>query len=156
MTPSTQGIRIFAPLIIALPTTLGTIVIHGVAVLAIVHFVRRQRRLGRAGIRFWGDLIIVSGAILLALLAHLVEIGIWAFVFALCGEFTHLAPAVYHSAVNYTSLGYGDVVMSAQWRFLGPLETADGMLMFGVSTAMIFAVIQRLMQTRFNFEDDLS
>ena len=116
MTPSTQGIRIFAPLIIALPTTLGTIVIHGVAVLAIVHFVRRQRRLGRAGIRFWGDLIIVSGAILLALLAHLVEIGIWAFVFALCGEFTHLAPAVYHSAVNYTSLGYGDVVMS------GPME----------------------------------
>jgi len=156
MTPSGQGIRIFAPLIIALPTTLGTIVIHGVAVLAIVHFVRRQRRLGRAGIRFWEDLIIVSGAILLALLAHLVEIGIWALVFALCGEFTHLAPAIYHSAVNYTSLGYGDVVMSAQWRFLGPLETADGMLMFGVSTAIIFAVIQRLVQTRFNFEDDLS
>jgi hypothetical protein len=39
---------IFAPLIIALPTTLGTIVIHGVAVIAIVHFVRHQRQLGRA------------------------------------------------------------------------------------------------------------
>jgi len=54
-------------------------------------------------------------------MAHLVEIVIWALVFALCGEFTYLAPAVYHSAVNYTSLGYGDVVMSAQWRFLGPI-----------------------------------
>jgi len=156
MAPSAQGIAIFAPLIIALPTTLGTIVIHGVAVMAIVHFIRHERRLGRAGIRFWRDVLIVSGAILLALMAHLVEIVIWALVFTLCGEFTHLAPAVYHSAVNYTSLGYGDVVMSASWRLLGPLETADGMLMFGVSTAMIFAVIQRLLQTRFNFEDDLS
>jgi hypothetical protein len=154
MAPSVQGIAVFAPLIIALPTTLATIVIHGVAVIAIVHFVRHQRQLGRAGIRFWRDVIIVSGAALLALLAHLVDIVIWALVFALCGEFPHLALAVYHSAVNYTSLGYGDVVMSASWRLLGPLETADGMLMFGVSTAMIFAVIQRLVQTRFNFDDD--
>lgn len=57
-------------------------------------------------------------------------------------------------AVSYTSLGYRDVVMLVSWRLLGPLETADGMLMFGVSTATIFAVIQRLVQTRFNFEDD--
>lgn len=39
--------------------------------------------------------------------------------------------------------------MSARRKLLGPIEGADGMLMFGVSTAMIFAVIQRLFQTRF-------
>ena len=100
MAQSGQGIAIFAPLIIALPTTLGTIVIHGVAVIAIVHFVRHQRRLGCAGIRFWRDVLIVSGATLLVLMAHLVEIVIWALVFALCGEFTHLAPAVYHSCLT--------------------------------------------------------
>jgi hypothetical protein len=50
--------------------------------------------------------------------------------------------------MNYTSLGYGDVVMSNSWKLLGPLETANGMLMFGVSTAIIFAVMQRLFQTR--------
>jgi hypothetical protein len=154
MVPSAQGVAILMPLIVALPTTLGTIMVHGLAVMAIVHFVRYQRRLGRAGIRFWRDVIIVSGATLLAMLAHLVEIAIWGLVFALCGEFPHLSAAVYHSAVNYTSLGYGDVVMSVGWRFLGPLETADGMLMFGVSTAMIFAVIARLVQTRFKFDED--
>ena len=53
----------------------------------------------------------------------------------------------------YTTLGYGDVVMSSSWKLLGPLETADGMLMFGVSTAMLFAVIQRLIQTRFRDAD---
>jgi hypothetical protein len=66
-----------------------------------------------------------------------------------CGEFEGLALAFYHSAMNYTSLGYGDVVMSASWKLFGPLEAANGLLMFGVSTAMIFAVIQRLFHTRF-------
>jgi hypothetical protein len=74
---------------------------------------------------------------------------IWAFVFVRCGEFSDFAAAFFHSAENYTTLGYGDVVMSPAWRLFGPLEAADGMLMFGVSTAMLFAVIQRLVQTRF-------
>jgi hypothetical protein len=158
MLPPTNGmtrlrsVAILEPLIVALPTILATIAIHGLAVLTVVHLVRQQYRLGRAGIRFWSDLLIVSGVILLALLAHLIEIAIWALVFDLCGEFPHLSMALYHSAVNYTSLGYGDVVMSAVWRLFGPLEAADGMLMFGVSTAMIFAVIERLVQTKFKFE----
>jgi hypothetical protein len=72
MIPSAQDVTIFAPLIIALPTTLATIVIHGMAVVAIVHFVRYQRLLGRASIRFWRDVIIIYVATLLALLAHLI------------------------------------------------------------------------------------
>jgi hypothetical protein len=51
-------------------------------------------------------------------------------------------------------MGYGDVAMSVAWRFLGPLETADGTLMFGASTAMISAVIARPVQTRFKFDED--
>ena len=91
---------------------------------------------------------IVGGVTLLALVAHLVEIAAWAVVFVVYGEFSGLAEAFYNSAVNYTSLGLGDAVLSRSWRLLAPLETADGMLMFGVSTAMIFAVCQRLVQTR--------
>jgi hypothetical protein len=149
MATSRQEISIFLPLVIAFATTFATIVIHALALITIVHFVRHEQRLGRAGVRFWKDVIIVAGAALVALVAHLVEITIWSLVFAFCGEFPNLAAGFYHSAVNYTSLGYGDVVMSASWRLLGPLEAADGMLMFGVSTAMIFAVIQRLLETRF-------
>jgi hypothetical protein len=148
-----QSIAIFMPLIVALPMFVSTIVIHGVAVLAVVHLVRREHRLGRTGVRFGRDLLIVSQTALLALLAHLIEIAIWALVFEFCGEFSQLSVAVYHSAVNYTSLGYGDIVMSARWRLLGPLEAADGMLLFGITTAMTFAVIERLVQIRFKFED---
>ncbi|MGO9057571.1 MAG: ion channel [Candidatus Binataceae bacterium] len=85
---------------------------------------------------------------LVALVAHLVEIAAWALVFVLCREFPDYPSTFCHSAVNYTTLGYGDVITSPSWRLLGPLEAADGSLIFGVSTGMIFAVILRLIQTR--------
>ena len=116
---------------------------------ATVNFVRHERRAGRAGVSFWNDVQIVTLAISFVLAAHLVEIALWAAVFLMCGEFTAFGTAYYHSAVNYTTLGYGDVVMTPAWRLLGPLEAADGMLMFGVSTAIIFALIQRLIRDRF-------
>ncbi len=148
MASSPGEIAILLPLAIGVGMTFCTVVIHALALITTVHFVRYERRLGRAGVGFWTDVIIAAVTVLLALAAHLIEIAAWAVVFVLCGEFAHFAAAFYHSAVNYTSLGYGDVVMSAPWKLLGPLETADGMLMFGVSTAMLFAVILRLLQTR--------
>jgi len=87
--------------------------------------------------------------ILYALAAHLLEMAVWATLFVFCGEFSTFAAAYYHSAVTYTSLGYGDILMSYRWKLLAPLETANGMLLFGLSTAMTFAVIQRLIEARY-------
>jgi ion channel len=53
------------------------------------------------------------------------------------GEFGTFAVAFYHSAVNSTTLGYGDLVMSEHSRLLGPLEAVSGTLAFGWSTAVI-------------------
>ena len=144
-----QQIAILIPLVVGATAVASTILIRAAAVMATVTFVRRERKLGRAGAGFWFDLFIVALAISVALVAHLVEISVWAFLFVICGEFSEFGTAYYHSAVNYTTLGYGDVLMTPAWRMLGPLEAANGMLMFGVSTAIIFAVIQRLIVTRF-------
>ncbi len=149
MVPSNQ-ILIWAPLLVGVAATFCTVVIHALILITIVHLVRRQWRLGHAGVHFWSDVIFVAGTTLMALAAHLIEIAAWAGVFILCNEFTRFSAALYYSAVSYTSLGDSDVITSASWKLLGPLETADGMLMFGVSTAMLFAVIQRLVQTRFH------
>jgi hypothetical protein len=145
---SSQDVAVLIPLVLALLTTLVTIGVHAAALGAALHFVRREYQFRHAGAGFWTDVAIVAGVILLALIAHLVAIAIWAVLYVACGEFTGLAPAFYHSAMNYTSLGYGDVVMSVSWKMFGPLEAANGLLMFGVSTAMIFSVIQRLFRTR--------
>jgi hypothetical protein len=145
----THRIAILTPLAVGVSAIVCTIIIHALALSATVNVVRRERRLGRAGASFWIDVAIVAVAISFAFAAHLVEISLWAVLFTICGEFPDFGAAFDHSAVNYTTLGYGDVIMTPSWRVLGPLEAANGMLMFGVSTAMIFAVIQRLIQARF-------
>jgi Ion channel len=147
----TQALRIpiFIPLAVGAVVTLCTILIHAVPFSAVVDLLRRERRLGHIGRSFWSDLPIIVLATLGTLSAHLLEIALWAAVFMLCGEFPDFGTAFYHSAVNYTTLGYGDLVMSPHWRMLGPLEAANGMLLFGVTTAMVFALVQRLIEARF-------
>lgn len=89
------------------------------------------------------DFAIITLVISVAFVAHLVEIGLWAILLVLCKEFQELGTAYYHSAVNYTTLGYGDLLLSPAWRLLGPLEATNGALMFGVSAAVVFAAVQR-------------
>lgn len=144
-----QQIPILIPLAVGAAATFCTIFIHAMPLAGTVWFVRREKSLGHTGRGFWTDMRIVALVILLAMAAHLIEIAVWAAVFLQCDEFGDIGTAFYHSAVNFTSLGYGDVLLSPHWRMLGPLEAADGLLMFGVSTAMIFAVILGLTQARF-------
>jgi hypothetical protein len=139
---------VLIPLLVGAGAVVSTIAIHSTALSATVVFVRREHKIGRAGAGFWIDLAIAAVVILFALAAHLIGIMVWALLFVMCGEFPALGAAFNHSAVNYTTLGYGDIVMTPAWRLLGPLEAASGSLMFGVSTAMIFAVIQGLVRTR--------
>ena len=150
MPPSPDRVAILLPLGLAVTLTFCTVIIHALALMPIIYFVRYEIRHGRAGVLFWRDVGIVAAATVVALAAHLVAVTTWALVFTLCGEFSQLAPALYHSGMNYTTLGDSDKVMSPSWRLLASLEAANGMLMFGVSTAMLFAVIQRLFQTRFS------
>jgi ion channel len=137
------------PLAVGVITFVCTILVHVLPLGATVTIVRREKRLGEEGVSFWGDFATVALIILISLVAHLIEIALWAAVFMICGEFHDFGTAYYHSAVNYTTLGYGDLIMSPKWRLLGPLEAANGTLMFGVSTAMIFSLILRLTQARF-------
>jgi tetrahydromethanopterin S-methyltransferase subunit C len=143
-----QHISTLAPLAVGVAAGTCTLAIHVIPVRATVNLVRREKRLGRLGTP-WVDLAIFARVVFYASLAHLIGIALWALLFIICGEFTDFGTALYHSAVNYTSLGYGDVIMTPSWRLLGPLETATGTLLFGVSTAMIFAVILGLIQARF-------
>jgi hypothetical protein len=142
-------ILLLVPLLVGSAAVICTVFIHLLPLSAAVNFVRREKKLGHLGISLRKDMRVVVQVMLYAFVTHLLEIAFWAALFLVCGEFSDFATAYYHSAVNYTSLGYGDIIMSPGWRLLGPLETANGMLLFGLSTAMIFAVIQRLVEARY-------
>lgn len=146
---NTHQIAFLIPMSVGIAAVICTIFIHALPLSATINFVRHEEKLGRVGVGLWMDTAIVTRVILYALVAHLLEIAFWAVLLVFCREFSDFDTAYYHSAVNYTSLGYGDILMSPSWRLLGPLETANGMLLFGVSTAMIFAVIQRLVAARY-------
>ena len=139
--------EIVSPLLVGLAATLGTIVIHGFVVHTIVMALRRNLQRGVLGARLWVNLTFVMGATLLALAGHLLEVALWAFVLAVCRGVPDLSAAFYCSAGSYTTVG-SDIVLPPRWKLLGPIEAAAGMLMFGVSTAVIVTVMQRLIHVR--------
>jgi hypothetical protein len=150
MAPS--HIAIFIPLIVGLAATIATIVIHGVVVHAIITSLRRDLKRGLVGVRTWVNLTFIIAAVLLALGGHLAEIVLWGFVLDATGAVADIGAAIYSSAGSYTTSG-SDIVLPPQWRLLGPFEAVDGMLMFGVSTAFIFAVVNRLIHARYEDAD---
>src|ERR1700720_3750290 len=127
-------ISILAPLAVGVFAQVCTIIIYLVPVRATVNVIRREKGLGHVG-RPWTDLGIFARVVFYASLAHLVEIALWAVLFIICGEFTDFGTAFYHSAVNYTSLGYGDFIMTPSWRLLGQFKTQMEMLCSGFWTA---------------------
>jgi voltage-gated potassium channel len=88
---------------------------------------------------------ILSTAVVLLML-HIVEVLLWASVYiSLPGHagLSNYAEAVYFSMVTLTTLGYGDITLSVQWQLLAGMEAMVGILVFGLTTATLFAVIQR-------------
>ncbi|WP_308445112.1 ion channel [Paraburkholderia flagellata] len=78
---------------------------------------------------------------LLTLLCNFAPMAIWAALFMFLGESSDFATALYHSAANFITLGYGEFVMSRQRRMPGRIEAANGILMFVVSTSVMTAAV---------------
>ena len=85
---------------------------------------------------------VLSAVMLILVVGNLVQVAVWAALFRLIGEFGTFGDAFYHSAVNFATLGYGDVVMTPKYRLLGPLEAINGVIMIGVSTSSLLAILQ--------------
>ena len=89
------------------------------------------------------------GVIVILMVGNCLQLTLWGILFLLLGEFESLDVAIYHSAVNFATLGYGDMVMSPQWRLLGPLEAMNGALMIGLSGATMLTVLQHQLKRQF-------
>ena len=84
----------------------------------------------------------------LIMILHFTEASLWALFYYNRGLFADLETSVYFSLSSYTTIGYGDELLPHRWRLLGALEGVCGVLLFGVSTAFIFAVMNRVFQLR--------
>lgn|SRR5215211_505761 len=76
------------------------------------------------------------------MLGNIIQIAFWALLYTALGAFEDFETAAYFSGVTFTSLGYGDVVLSGRMRLLAPLQAANGLMMFGITTAVFIAAVQ--------------
>ena len=134
-------------LLFGLPMMIGCLFIQVVLLVAAVRFYQRHTQLLSTS-SLWGSAAVLTGVMLLLIVGNIGQIALWALLFMLLREFPHFSDAFYHSAVNFATLGYGDVVMSPRNRLLGPLEAINGALMVGVSTATLLVVFQNALQKR--------
>jgi hypothetical protein len=89
----------------------------------------------------------VSGLTAWMFLAIVIEAWAWALLYLYNPMITtlpDLETAYYFSMVTFTTLGYGDVVVTGNWRTLASMQAANGVIVFGWTTALIFVYIQRV------------
>ena len=89
---------------------------------------------------------VMAITVLLLMLAHTAEIFVWSLAYAAVGAAPAGSDLLDFAFVNYTTLGYGDVTPSKEWRLIGPMTAMNGILMFGWSTAVLFEVLRKTIE----------
>ncbi len=84
----------------------------------------------------------VGGVVLIMYLIAIMEVLIWGAAYLTFDAIDGFEKAIYFSAVTFTTLGYGDVVLDGSRRLLSSLEAINGIIMFGWSTAIVIAAVQ--------------
>jgi hypothetical protein len=82
--------------------------------------------------------------VLVVIGVHTIEAWTWAALYLYQGEFSELQHALYFSVVTATTLGYGDITLSPDWRILSTFEAMGGLILFGVSTAFLLELMRHL------------
>jgi hypothetical protein len=81
------------------------------------------------------------------------EIWFWALFYLWIGEFAELERALYFSTVTFSTLGFGDITLQDRWQLLSSFEAMNGIILVGVSTGLIFAIIQKLYKSAMKMGD---
>ena len=82
------------------------------------------------------------------MILHVAQTTLWAAFYYAQGLFSDFETSLYFSMVSFTTIGYGDVLLPRRWRLLGVIEGFSGVVLCGVSTGFIFAVINAMLQAR--------
>ncbi len=88
-------------------------------------------------------MIILAGITLWLLIAISISVWLWAFCLLWLGAFGELEPAMYFSLVSFTTLGFGDIILREEWRIMSGLMAANGLLVFGLTTAVLVDFLTR-------------
>lgn len=145
----------------------ATVVLHALGTILWVHLLVRSRaRLRSYAKRFESTnpklqmryqlrsvLRFIFGTTIAIIALHVTEVLMWAAAYCWLPKEAHpldFPDAVYFSMVTFTTLGYGDIVIESHWRLLAGIEAMAGMLVFGWSSAMLYAAVSQVLTTHIN------
>jgi len=133
---------------IALVIVFVCLLLHVAGILVMAEWLLQRRQYferSRARMHFSILMIaLISGIMLL----HVAESRMWATFYCTSELFPDFETSLYFSLVTYTAIGYGDVVLPQKWWLLGAIEGVSGVLLCGLSTAFIFAVMNAMFKAR--------
>ncbi len=89
--------------------------------------------------------VVMIATVTVLMAAHASEVFVWAAAYLILDAVPPGNSTMYFAFVNYSTLGYGDIVPVKDWQLLGPMTAMNGVLLFGWSTAVIFEVLRRAM-----------
>lgn len=132
------------------------LIIHVAGIIVMAEWLlRRRETLERTASRRHFALLIVTlfGGVMLL---HVIQTSLWAIFYYAQNLFSDFETSLYFSMVSFTTIGYGDVLLPRRWRLLGVVEGFSGVLLCGVSTAFIFAVVNAMFQFRLRQRENQS
>jgi len=132
--------------LVSIAVSFCNIAIHAIVMAAVLWVARvaDERATSRPSLRLVA-VMIATVSVLMA--AHIAEVVVWSFAYMIVSVAPPGTDLIYFAFVNYTTLGYGDVIPLQRWKLLGPMTAMNGVLLFGWSTAVIFAVLRKTMIT---------
>jgi hypothetical protein len=132
--------------LVSIAVSMCNIAIHAIVMTAVLRVARAagERATSHQSLRL---IAVMTAVVSVLMAAHIAEVMLWSLAYAIVGVAPAGTDLVYFAFVNYTTLGYGDVTPLLRWHLLGPMTAMNGVLLFGWSTAVIFAVLQKALMT---------
>ena len=138
----------FNELAIAVVIVSVSLVIHMAGILLMAKWLLHRREELEQSLNRRRFVVLMITLFAAILLLHVIQTSIWAMFYYTQELFSDFETSLYFSMVSFTTIGYGDVLLPRNWRLLGVIEGFSGVLLCGLSTAFIFAVVNAIFQAR--------
>lgn len=143
-----------APLALASVLVVVTVAIHMLGLTGLISLMRSRAHHIQPFKNVWRQMGLILLVVLCLFAIHTIQIWVYALAFHLLGTFETFEAALYYSTSSFTTVGYGDLILDERWRILGAIESANGFLLLGWSTAFLISVVQRLRSVEFEWLEE--